>query len=385
MNVLMIANSLECYGANNSMLDMIAALKEKGINILVFVPGKGEFNRELRRRCIRYFVIPYYYCADISGSQEKKFKKLWDNICLAWKTRYLVKEKKIDLIHTNASNVDFGIILAAMCNLPHVWHIRELLYEDYRLKYNFPNLEKKFMRRTDCLIYISRFVAEKRKCGGRYVILRDGLDIKKYKIHKSELFSNHIIRILYCGIISKEKGTIDAIRAVKKMIEWGYTNVQLDIVGTWNDYCMDLINYVKQNELDKYIFFRGYEKNMYKYRQKTDIAVMCSRNEALGRVVVESMLGECLMIGANSGGIRELIKDGKTGYLYEPGNSEQLAHKICLVIQNIEESKKIVKAAKNYAENQFDSADYAKRICKIYTKCLQSSDKQIEVYNEKNS
>ncbi len=368
MNVLMISNSTECFGANNSMLDMIVALKKRGVGIIVFLPGKGDFVRKLRQNHIKYYVIPYHLCAAISSTQRERWHKLYDNLLLAWKTRSLVKECNIDLIHTNASNVDFGAILAKMCKLPHIWHIRELLQEHYKLKYDFPCMEKKLMCESDCLIYISRYVAEKRKCGTNHVVLYDGIDLDKYKIHKEELLCGNIIRILYCGKISKEKGVIDVIKAVKKMIEWGYQNVQLDIVGDTSEYYEKLLSYVEKSHLEKYIFFHGYQTDMYVFRKNADIAVMCSRSDALGRVTIESMLGECLVIGADRGGTLELIKDGETGYLYEAGNAGQLAKKMILVSQNIEESAQIVLRAKEYAEKQFNNDDYAEKVYNLYNR-----------------
>ncbi len=370
MNILIIGNSSECYGASNSMLDMIDALKKKGISIIVFIPRKGELVQELCRRCIKYYVIPYHFCAAVSNTPKGKMQRLWEDVWLAWRTRKTVSKCDIDLIHTNASNVDFGIILAKICGIPHIWHIRELLYEDYNLKYDFPDLEKKFMLQSDSLIYISRYVAQKRKCGTNYVVCYDGINIHKYMIHKTELFCENVIHILYCGIISREKGTIDAIKAVEKLVEWGYLNIHLDIVGALNEYSFRLTEYVKKKQLDRYITFHGHQKEMRLFRQSADIAVVCSRNEALGRVTIESMLGECLVIGADSGATRELVRDGKNGYLYQAGNAGQLAQKVLSVYQNPEKSKKIIHSAKEYAARQFESDQYAEKVCEIYNKCI---------------
>ena len=101
-----------------------------------------------------------------------------------------------------------------------------------------------------------------------------------------------------------------------------------------------------------------------------DIAVVSSRYEALGRVTIESMLGEVLVIGADSGATTELICDGVTGYLYEVGNSRQLADQIISVLENKNKSREIVYQAKKYALENFDSSQYAAQILKIYKQCL---------------
>ena len=49
---------------------------------------------------------------------------------------------------------------------------------------------------------------------------------------------------------------------------------------------------------------------------------MPSDSETLGFVVLESMASGVPVVGCNRGGIPSLIDDGKTGFLFEPGDSE---------------------------------------------------------------
>ena len=50
--------------------------------------------------------------------------------------------------------------------------------------------------------------------------------------------------------------------------------------------------------------------------------------EAFGRVAVEAQSMEKLIIASNIGGSKETVIDGKTGYLFESGNSKSLSEKI---------------------------------------------------------
>lgn len=50
--------------------------------------------------------------------------------------------------------------------------------------------------------------------------------------------------------------------------------------------------------------------------------------------VMESISYGTPVIGANIGGIPELIDDGKTGVLFEPGNVDDLVSKIRLIAEN---------------------------------------------------
>lgn len=255
MNVLLVANSVVGYGANNSMIDMAAGLIELGVEITVLLPGHGDIVHELRRRKISYYMLPYELSAYVSTSLHERVKRFFKNLLLIKNAKKIIVSRKIDIIHTNASNVDFGAILAYVCNIPHVWHIRELLREHYDMKYYFPGLEKALMHRAGCLIAISRYVAQKRDCGKNTLVIYNGFDVKKYAINKDQLFTSEIVHLLYCGEITKQKGVMDAVKAIGELVNLGHENYRLDIVGTVGDYGSKLYRYIHENKLQKYIFF----------------------------------------------------------------------------------------------------------------------------------
>eukprot|EP00904_Undaria_pinnatifida_P010657 jgi/Undpi1/6721/HiC_scaffold_20.g09200.m1 len=59
-----------------------------------------------------------------------------------------------------------------------------------------------------------------------------------------------------------------------------------------------------------------------------DVFVMPSDTETLGFVVLESMASGVPVVGANAGGIPDLIEDGKTGYLVPAGDEDAFADRV---------------------------------------------------------
>lgn len=59
-----------------------------------------------------------------------------------------------------------------------------------------------------------------------------------------------------------------------------------------------------------------------------DVFVMPSESETLGFVVLESMASGVPTVCANAGGVPNLVKDGETGYLFEPGNADDAARRV---------------------------------------------------------
>lgn len=84
--------------------------------------------------------------------------------------------------------------------------------------------------------------------------------------------------------------------------------------------------------------------------------------ESLGLVGLEAMACGCPVIGSNMGCLPEYIKDGATGFLFEPGNSHDLATKI-IDYYNLPSNKKntIISQAIEMAK-KYDSNEIARRL-----------------------
>lgn len=77
---------------------------------------------------------------------------------------------------------------------------------------------------------------------------------------------------------------------------------------------------------------------------------MPSDSETLGFVVLESMASGVPVVGANAGGIPNLIDHGKTGYLVEVGDEDMFAQRVKQMIENDEFRKNMGMAARAEAE-----------------------------------
>ena len=372
MNVLYFVNTVGMYGANHSLIDMLEELKKRHVNGYVVIMQDGDLKRELRKRGIKTYIVSYETNSAIKNTLTftNKCKRLAKNIQCLQEIKKIIDTNNIDIIHSNASNIDIGAIAAFRYNLPHVFHVREILLDDYGLSYDFPTLSRFFLSKAKKIIAISEYVQKKRKLGKNSIVLYNGINLEKYSISKKALFTSDKLHILYCGVISHQKGVMDVVKAVRYLIQKGYVNIELSIVGGESPYGLKIKKYVRQNHLEKYIYFHGYQQDVLEFRKKADVAVMTSRSEALGRVTIESMLGEVLVIGADCGATSELIRDGITGYLYEPGNIKHLASILDGIKENKEKNVSIVENAKNFALDNFDREKYVNEIISIYRSLL---------------
>ncbi len=379
MNILFVANCSLLYGANRSMLDLAIALEKRGFTPFFVFPKQGPLedkhilHNELDKHNFTYVHIDYclnvHVIGDIAWLEQMVHEKV-NRKCILELEQY-VKRWEIDIIHTNSSTNLIGAEVAKRTNKPHVWHIREALKADYGFIVDNVMKHRKLLKKANKIICISEYVRKMHRrllVGTNVEVIYNGFKVDNYNLEDAYHKDSSVFNILLCGVIRESKGQLDAVKAIHSLIrDYGCTNVQLKIVGGGSGkYFNSICNYIETNNLSAYIKLIPYQNDLKLYRREADIVLMCSRNEALGRVTVESMLSENIVIGTNSAGTAELIESGVNGYLYEVGNIDDLCHKILFVIRNWEQQKQVVETAKQYAYENFDSEKYADKIRDIY-------------------
>lgn len=345
MKVLFISYGLGVYGANTSLLNLIVILREKyGVTPYVLVRAKGDFTKRLDQLNISYFYIKFsgwIYSKNVrTGGYVKIFAKklitIFKNLFYNYITYRKIQRKGISfsLIHSNTSVINIGCYLSKKLNTPHIFHIREFLEEDYNIHFIFGNkYSTRYINKySDSIITNSNSVKTK---FSRYLpeskikVVHNGVDLREnsYIRDFSDLGSKKSVNFLIVGLISKGKNQMEALNAVKILKNIiGVDKLKLFIVGDGDKiYYNELVEYVVSNDLGKYIKFTGYLKNVGEFRKNADVAIICSKMEAFGRVTVEAMLSQMPVIGTNTGGTPEIIDHGETGFLYDYGNPKQLA------------------------------------------------------------
>jgi glycosyltransferase involved in cell wall biosynthesis len=87
-------------------------------------------------------------------------------------------------------------------------------------------------------------------------------------------------------------------------------------------------------------------------------------------VISEAMSHGLPVIASRIGGIPELVDDGETGLLFEPGNSEDLAHKIDTLWNNPDLCRRMGAAGRRKAERRYGADNYYRRLAAIYDRAI---------------
>ena len=371
IKVCYITHEPNLTGASQSLIDIIDGLDKKTIDPVVLVRKNGPLEDELEKRGIKTHVIYYTQTIRPLKSEERlrSLGKRLVNAIQEEKIARFMRREGFDIVHSNSLLAISGMKAAAKAKIPYICHIRDMLEEDHGLTPIDKESYERCMNGAACCITISNYVNNKyRECipSEKSIIIQDGIQTSRYYREHNRLFGNKKIKVLLAGRIQPGKRQLDAIKAVELIMDNGNREIELYIAGgdaINTDYPSMIREYVKKQGLGN-INFVGFT-NLEQLRAECDICLMCSTNEALGRVTIEGMLSGCLVIGADAGATPEIIEDEVTGFLYKAGDPADLAACIIKAAANPEEARMIAKKGRERAM-EFDSAIYAKKIEKIY-------------------
>ncbi len=142
------------------------------------------------------------------------------------------------------------------------------------------------------------------------------------------------IRMLFVGSNFQRKGLPTLIRALPQVLV-RIPSAKLYVIGKDpNQAAMQQL--CKRMKVENHVRFLGGlpHPEVLKHFNQADIFVMPSLIEGFGIVFLEAMAAGVPAIGSSLGGTRELITDGINGFLVKPLDVQNLAQKICMLLEN---------------------------------------------------
>lgn len=374
-------------GASHSLISMAKEIKKEGkYNPIIILPESGELEKKLNENDIECYVINDYrkdmWSTGLDTLQSYHAIKIYTKLVLSpIRVRNYMKEiknilinKNIKLVHINMLTCGLVGQVAIKMGIPVVWHIREYLEEDIGAKILWPRKRLRIINQSKRLIAISEGVKSKfqKILTPPIDVIYNGIDFSPNEIMQHEILTNDVVKVAIFGRISEKKGQFELAQAMEKLYDKKNLDYELLIYGGIQEfnYFEKIQEFVKLHGAENRIYYKGMTSHSIEVMKKIDILGICSNQEAFGRVTVEGQIAGCLVIGANSGGTKELINDGVTGYKYVTHNIDNLSNVIWDAIQNREMSNKIATAGQSYAIEHFSARKNVEEIMNLYDELL---------------
>jgi glycosyltransferase involved in cell wall biosynthesis len=382
MRICFISHSAGDGGAERVLLETVELLHAQGIECRVLLPSEGYFCRELNRLGVPFSVISYPLWmargkASFLSRARAAVGLFTNTLQVAWQ----IFRWKCDLVYSNSATVSVGAFAARLLGVPHVWHLHEFGFEDQGLSFLFgESLSLALIDRlSDRCICVSRALAAKyaksiepAKISVIYPSMHRAL--ASHDLPSLEFMKPHPgrFRCVIVGALIPGKGQEEGILALAHLKKAGIP-VELIIVGKGEpEFRRYLDEVVASNHLADEVIFVGKVDSAFPAMRDSDAILVCSRSEAFGRVTIEGMSSGRPVIGARSAATAELIQDGFTGLLYDPGNANDLADKIRYVREHPEAGERLAGNARAWITEHFAPSRCTAELLVLMQSCTDS-------------
>ena len=179
--------------------------------------------------------------------------------------------------------------------------------------------------------------------------------------------NNDIITIGVVSRLEHIKGMDLVVPAFAKVYEKN-KNIRLLVVGD-GSLRHQMEEDASRSHLCKIIEFAGMQqqRDLQSYYDKIDVLLMPSRSEGFGLTAIEGMARGCVLVASNTGGLPEVVREGYVGLLHQPESVNDLANKICSLIENPKHFEPMRSHLHDYVQ-QFTFERYADLFNDLYSK-----------------
>ena len=380
LTVLFVNNSYSVFGgATRSLFDLIESAKDM-ITPIVLLKEKGAVYEYLTSRgveCIVHnfssIVRPSLHYSITKGKLLTHPWRYWlikvvrhDISCVRFVKREM-RDRRIDLVHSNTTTVVIGYKIARVLGVKHVWHVRENLVNEYfgKEKVVRSSLARKLVFKTDARIVISNSC--KKYWGFTDIntwVLPDAVRFREDCCYIKEKEPYY----LFCTWgLCEAKGASFAIRAFG-LSGMAAKGMSLKLVGNASDdYIAELKGIASEYGCEDSVSFMLLQDDVKTLYAHATAFLQPSENEGMGRTTVEAMFYGCPVIGRASGGTSDLIEDGETGYLF---NTDEECAELMKRVCSDNQSELILKA-QDCVKHNCSIEDYGDKLIHIYNTVLQ--------------
>lgn len=363
MRVLILADLFSAH-----TIKWANGLSSRDIELMIF--GLSDFDRNQYSEDIKLeiFKISEHVKWKSSGSFAKAIYLLGIP-----RLKRIINEFEPDIVHAHAAS-SYGLLGAITKFHPYIISVWG---SDV---YNFPQ-RSGFHRRiltynlanADKILSTSNVMAKETEKYTKkdITVIPFGIDTKEFKPTKvNGYFSQDDIVIGTIKSIEKKYGTEHLVRAFK-ILKDKYPDLPLKLLlvgrGSQTDYVKSLIKNFNLESDSQITGFVPYNE-IPKYHNMLDIYVSVSTedSESFGVAILEASACEKPVIVSNVGGLPEVVKNEKTGFIIEKENPSALAEVLSRLVTDKKMSSELGRKGREMVLREYDWEKSLNKMISVY-------------------
>ncbi len=331
-------------GGELALLRLLSHLHDVNAHVILF--EDGPFAERLNQACISVEIFPL--APEVGGIRKDDvapgrlpFGVAWRTVAYTARLSWRLRQLRPDVVHTNSLKAGFiGSVAARLAGLPVVWHLRDRLADDY-----LPGPAVSLMRWW-VRIFATRVIANSANTAEtlhttRWSFLRRFASIiPEVSVIPAPLEaigpvkptngSRHFT-VGMVGRLTPWKGQDIFLRAFAEAFPDGDERAVIAGSAMFGDaeeaYAAGLRTLTEELGIADRVEWRGFVDDVPGELAGFDVLVHASRvAEPFGQVVLEGLAAGVVVVAADDGGPREIIRTGYNGLLCPPGDVGAYAH-----------------------------------------------------------
>lgn len=386
MRVLYLTHNYPRFAADPSgafIEELLRALPEDEIEPYVLCPHAKGLSYEERRGGVKIYRFRYATDKDETLAYEGRMLAALKHVnslrllasflkAFARETRRIVEKEKIDLVHAHWL-LPAGVAARAALATSRVPLLLSVHGTDVRVLKGLPFgslLARWVLKRIRLILPVSSYL--RNRVSG---LVGRGIPSIVLPMPASDMFLTSARkkltrRIIGIGNLARQKRFDVLVRSLG-ILARGKIDLDLTLVGDGPERAR-LEGLAKEEGMARKVKFLGRKPHheLAGILREAGVMVLPSVEEGFGVVLVEAQLAGIAVIGADSGGQREIIQPGETGILVPPDDPHALAQAIKELYNNERKTLLMAKRGQQAAKERFLAATAALRLLNIYKRIL---------------
>tara|TARA_B100001750_G_C15519236_1_gene609998 strand:+ start:791 stop:1690 length:900 start_codon:yes stop_codon:yes gene_type:complete len=237
-------------------------------------------------------------------------------------------------------------------------------------KYIFKKMASYTLTKADCIRVIS---SSTRSQVGLFVESKPIVEFPAWidlNLFLEKTYNPSPDNILFLGSVTERKNPLLILRSLNYLRE--KIDFKVDIVGpqTNKEYLRLINNYIDHNKLSSKVRIKGQVpiNEVARYLSEATLLILPSVSEGLGRVILEAQAVGCPVLVSDAGGMKDLIDDGETGFIFNNNNLEDFSEKISYILSNNDLRKKVSSNGRRKVLNYHESQSFINGYKDIFQK-----------------
>ena len=357
MRILFLDQFSDPGGAQLCLRDLLPGFLARGFDARLMAPGSGVLVQAAAELGIPADPLPLAAYTNGSKTVRDALRFGVDVPRAAAAIRSVVRGHAIDVIYVNGPRV---LPAAAMAGRALVFHAHNILDKAYSRI-----LASWALRKAGAgVVATSAYVAKPLAATAPVRVVHTG--VRDYRPPARRTFTARPPTVGIIGRIAPEKGHADFLSAARMI-----GGARFLIYGTALYSAPGYERSIRQMAEGLPVEFRGWIGDVGAALNEIDVLTVPSRaKEAAGRVVVEALSAGTPVVAYPSGGIPELIDNGRTGILTGEATAESLADAILRLIADPERMAQLCAAGRREWERRFTLERYRREVCEFVSSTI---------------